>query len=251
MLLVDLFAPDADAEALRQQVWRWSRCRSSGAYFADRSQEIGMVEVDPARRLGAGRQDAGRVREFRTRYDLTVIGLRRGAAAHGSEPASSEELQVGDTLLVVGLWTRHPQAADATARDLIVLNLPAELDEVLPAAGKAPQALLCLLLVVGLMVSGVVPERAGGADRLPADGRCCGCVDFTSAYRSIHWKSLVLIVGMLPFSLALQRTGGVDLAADALIAVVGEAGAARRAGEPVRDHGASSACSSPTPPPRC
>ena len=29
---------------------------------------------------------------------------------------------------------------------------------------------------------------------------------------------------MLPFSLALQRTGGVDLAADALIAVVGGAG---------------------------
>ena len=29
---------------------------------------------------------------------------------------------------------------------------------------------------------------------------------------------------MLPFSLALQRTGGVDLAADALIAAVGGAG---------------------------
>jgi di/tricarboxylate transporter len=35
---------------------------------------------------------------------------------------------------------------------------------------------------------------------------------------------LVLIVGMLPFSLALQRTGGVDLAADALIQVIGGAG---------------------------
>ena len=40
-----------------------------------------------------------------------------------------------------------------------------------------------------------------------------GCVDFRSAYGSIHWQSLVLIVGMMPFSLALQRTGGVDLAA--------------------------------------
>ena len=39
-----------------------------------------------------------------------------------------------------------------------MLDLPAELDEVLPAAGKAPQALLCLVLVVGLMVSGVVPN---------------------------------------------------------------------------------------------
>ena len=50
-----------------------------------------------------------------------------------------------------------------------------------------------------------------------------GCVDFNSAYASINWKSLVLIVGMLPFSLALQRTGGVDLAADAVTHLAGEA----------------------------
>jgi di/tricarboxylate transporter len=42
------------------------------------------------------------------------------------------------------------------------------------------------------------------------------------AYRSISWKSLVLIVGMLPFSLALQRTGGIDLAANGILGVIGE-----------------------------
>jgi di/tricarboxylate transporter len=50
-----------------------------------------------------------------------------------------------------------------------------------------------------------------------------GCVDINSAYRAISWNTLVLIVGMLPFSIALQRTGGVDLAADALTVLVGEA----------------------------
>jgi di/tricarboxylate transporter len=48
-------------------------------------------------------------------------------------------------------------------------------------------------------------------------------VDFHSAYRSISWKTLILIVGMLPFSLALQRTGGVDLAADGVVQLVGDA----------------------------
>jgi di/tricarboxylate transporter len=43
-----------------------------------------------------------------------------------------------------------------------------------------------------------------------------------SAYNAISWKSLVLIVGMMPFSIALQRTGGVDLASDALLSLVGE-----------------------------
>src|SRR5690606_13524964 len=52
-----------------------------------------------------------------------------------------------------------------------------------------------------------------------------GCVDFNSAYRSINWKTIVLIVGMLPFSIALERTGGVDLAADGLMNLIGGAGA--------------------------
>jgi di/tricarboxylate transporter len=34
----------------------------------------------------------------------------------------------------------------------------------------------------------------------------------------------VLIVGMLPFSIALQKTGGVDLAADGLMVLTGGAG---------------------------
>ena len=51
-----------------------------------------------------------------------------------------------------------------------------------------------------------------------------GCVDLNSAYRAIDWKTIVLIVGMLPFSLALDRTGGVDLAADALMYAVGGKG---------------------------
>jgi di/tricarboxylate transporter len=48
------------------------------------------------------------------------------------------------------------------------------------------------------------------------------CIDVTSAYRAIHWQSLVLIVGMLPFALALERTGGMDLAAQTLLGAVGE-----------------------------
>lgn len=39
----------------------------------------------------------------------------------------------------------------------------------------------------------------------------------------IHRPTLLLIVGMLPFALALQRTGGVDLAVDAFLGVLGGA----------------------------
>jgi di/tricarboxylate transporter len=158
---------------------------------------------------------------FRSRYGLTAVGLKRGNQAR-SERLTDIELRIGDTLLLVGFWS-DIRKLQAHRRDLLVLNLPAELDEVLPAAARAPQALFCLLLVIGLMVSGIVPNVQAALLGCLLMG-VLGCVDFTSAYRSIHWPSLVLIVGMLPFATALQRTGGVDLAANTLIDLVGEAG---------------------------
>ena len=159
--------------------------------------------------------------EFRTRFGLTVIGLRRGNAAHARQPArrsAEDRRHVAADRAVEG----H-RAAQADGHDLAVINLPAELDEVLPAAGKAPQALFCLALVVGLMVSGLIPNVQAALIGCLLMG-ALGCVDLDSAYRSIDWKTIVLIVGMLPFSIALQRTGGVDLAADGLRALTAGAG---------------------------
>lgn len=158
--------------------------------------------------------------EVRSEYGLTVIGLRRGQAVHG-HGLRDETLKIGDTLLLVGFWT-DLKRVQTERTDLVVLNLPAELEEVLPAASKAPQALAVLALVVALMVSGVIPNVQAALIGCLLMG-LLGCIDLNSAYRSISWKTLVLIVGMLPFSIALQRTGGVDLAADALTALVGEA----------------------------
>jgi len=49
-----------------------------------------------------------------------------------------------------------------------------------------------------------------------------GCIDLASAYRAIHWPTLILIVGMLPFSIALQRTGGVEQASGAILHLLGD-----------------------------
>jgi di/tricarboxylate transporter len=220
ILLVDLFTPNADAEALRDK-YALEALPLTGAYFTDRSQEIGMAEVIlPATSDLVGKTVAGA--RFRDRYGLTVIGLRRGTVAH-ERGVQNEQLKVGDTLLVIGPW-RVIRRVQSDGRDLVVFNLPAEIDEVLPVAGKAPHAIFCLLLVVGLMVSGVVPNVQAALIGCLLMG-ALGCIDFTSAYRSIDWKTIVLIVGMLPFSLALQRTGGVEMMADGLMAVVGGAGA--------------------------
>jgi di/tricarboxylate transporter len=94
---------------------------------------------------------------------------------------------------------------------------------VLPVKGRALHAVACLALTIGLMVSGVIPNVQAALIGCLLMG-LFGCVDLNSAYRSIGWKTLVLIVGMLPFSLALKRTGGVDMAAEQLLSLMGEAG---------------------------
>ena len=59
--------------------------------------------------------------------------------------------------MLIGPW-KDIEKLRSDSRDLVIIKLPAELDEVLQVPGKAPHALACLALVVGLMVSGLVPN---------------------------------------------------------------------------------------------
>ncbi len=219
ILFIDLYTMDADVAELRHQ-YGLEELPLSGNYFTDRAQEIGMAEVIlPATSdlIGNTVVEA----DFRTRYRLNVIGLRRGSEAL-ERNLQHEDLKIGDTLLVIGPW-KEIRNLQSSGNDLVVFNLPAELDEVLPVAGKAMQAVFCLALVVGLMIGGIVPNVQAALIGCLLMG-ALGCVNLNSAYRSIDWKTIVLIVGMLPFSIALERTGGVEMAADGLMALVGGSG---------------------------
>lgn len=219
ILFVDLATPETDAEALRKR-YLLDPMPLSGAYFTDRSQDIGMAEVIvPATSTLADKTvvEGG----LRTRQGLSVIGLRRGSEAVEGN-LSEQRLNVGDTLLLIGPWKSLRQLGTGS-KDLVILNLPAEIEDVLPVPGKAVHALVVLLIVVGLMISGIVPNVQAAFIGCLLLG-ALGIVTMQTAYESIGWKTLVLIVGMMPFSLALQRTGGVDLIAEAVTRVIGGAG---------------------------
>jgi di/tricarboxylate transporter len=220
ILLVDSLREKTDAQSLANEYGlELLPLNPGGAYFADRAQQIGMVEVmlPPESPLVGS---TVRAAEVRTEYGLTVIGLRRGRKIFGRE-FRDETMRTGDTLLLIGFW-RDIMRLAATSRDVIVLNRPEEFEEILPAAGKAPYAIASTGLMVALMISGVVPTVHAALIGALLMG-LFGCIDLNSAYRSINWQSIVLIAGMLPFSTALQRTGAVDLAAEAMLAAVGEA----------------------------
>ncbi|TKI04752.1 SLC13 family permease [Martelella alba] len=192
-----------------------------GEYFSDQARDVGMAEVTlipDSALLGKSPRQVG----FRSRYGLNVVGIRRNGDALTGQ-FLDEEMALGDILLVIGDWKLIRQL-QLQKDDFIVLNLPAEVDDVAPAVSQAPHALFCLALMVAMMLVDKIPNPIAALITCLLMGKF-RCITVESAYRAIHWPSLILIVGMLPFALARQKTGGVDLAVRLLMDVSGGAGA--------------------------
>ena len=213
VLLIDMDRPEADVETLARE-YGMDLLPRTGTYFADRSQQMGLVEVMlpyESQFVGKTVVEAERLAQL----DLSVVGLRRGRKAQEPRNLREQVLKAGDTLLLAGRW-KTIRALQTGAQGLVVLNLPKEYDEVLPAARKAPYAVFTLGVVIVLMATGLVPNVQAALIGCLLMG-LFRCISLEQAYRSIQWKGLIMIVGMLPFALALDRTGGVDLAAQALV----------------------------------
>ncbi|HGH3372387.1 TPA: SLC13 family permease [Kluyvera cryocrescens] len=219
VLLIDMSAADIDLrQFISEQMLEPMVLR--GEYFSDQALDVGMAEVSlipESELLGKTVREMG----FRTRYGLNIVGMKRdGQALDGS--VVDEPLQLGDIMLVVGNWKLISQLAQ-NGRDFVVLNLPIEVSDASPAHSQAPHAIFCLVLMVALMLTDEIPNPIAAIIACLLMGKF-RCIDAQSAYKSIHWPSIILIVGMMPFALALQKTGGVDLIVKALMDIGGGQG---------------------------
>ncbi|ANQ85672.1 SLC13 family permease [Azoarcus olearius] len=217
VLLVDFARPDLDIASFVAEMRLQERAFRND-YFTDLSRELGLAEVvvpPESALIGKSILDL----RMRSQRGINVMGLRRNGQP--VEDVLNEKLRLGDTLLIAGSW-KSIRLLHTQAHDFLVLTLPAEIDEAAPAARRAPHALLCLALTVGLMISGVVPNVIAALIGCLLLG-ALRCIDMDTAYRSIHWQSLILIVGMLPFATALQKTGGIAWIVDGLLGLTGEA----------------------------
>ncbi len=219
VLLIDMSASDVDLrEFCREQMLEPMVLR--GEYFSEQSRDVGLAEVSmnpDSELLGKSLREI----KFRTRYGLNVVAIRReGSALPGK--IVDEPLRLGDVLLVIGDW-KLIRVLSTKPRNFIVLNLAAEIETVAPASSQAPHALFSLALMVALMVTNEVPNFIAALIACLLMGKF-RCIDMESAYRSIHWPSIILIVGMMPFAAALQKTGGIELIVNGLMDVAGSAG---------------------------
>lgn len=158
--------------------------------------------------------------EFRTRYGLLAIGLRRDGAAVADFEHS--ELQAGDVLLLYGPWDRIDALVEYN-HDFVVLEIPPERGDVVAAYEKAPVALTILSAMVLLTAFEIVPLVVSVLCAAMA-AVLSGCLSAQQAYRSVGLSSLVLVAGMLPLADALQQTGGSAMIVEGLVGTFGDAG---------------------------
>lgn len=149
--------------------------------------------------------------DFRDRYGLNIL------AAHRQGRAIREELPdlilaAGDTLLVQGPLAYLRQAGRGLNLVLVTHLGPAAGDRV---TRKARVAIGILALMVIGVASGLLPLDVASLAAAVAL-ILTGCISLTRAYRSIDGSVIVMIGGMLPLAVALEKTGAAELMAQPL-----------------------------------
>ncbi|MDD0825011.1 SLC13 family permease [Mannheimia sp. AT1] len=215
ILLLDTALDDETYQQYCEQL-NLRQIELKGEYFSSHSKSVGMAELSvmpEAECIGKTIREL----QFRSKYHLSVIGLKRGEEVIQQDLLDTP-LKFGDILLIMGVW-QQIHRLDKDNRDFFLLRTPEESKKAPPALSQAPHALFSVLVMVVLMITGIVPNVMAALIACLLLGKF-RCVDMKSAYDSIHMPSIVLIIGMMPFSIALQKTGGVDLTVRFLLDVM-------------------------------
>jgi di/tricarboxylate transporter len=155
--------------------------------------------------------------DFRGRYGLTVLAIWREETPIRGRIVN-EPLRLGDTLLVHGRRDRLEALRDDIS--FLVLKLP---EKNQPRLHKAPLNLLIfvsMITMVGLGWLHISVAAVLGAILSVVTG----CLNMDEAYKSIEWKSVYLIAGMLPMGLAMENTGTAAFLSEHIVAFAGQWG---------------------------
>jgi di/tricarboxylate transporter len=180
------------------------------------SQEVGLIEVtlSPQTRL-AGK--ALRQLEFRDKYGLQVLAIWREGKPYRSN-LRDMKLCFGDALLILG--RREKLLMLAREPDFLVL---AETMQAAHKTNKAPVAGMIMSAVIISVLFGGLPiaiAAVAGATLIVLTG----CMTMEEAYRSIEWRPVFLIAGMLPLGTAMHETGAAAFLAERMVAIAGQFG---------------------------
>jgi di/tricarboxylate transporter len=177
------------------------------------SEDVGLIEtvLSPHTTL-VGK--TLRELHFRAKYGLSVLAIWREGQAYRSN-LRDMALRFGDALLLYG--SRENLNMLGKEPDFVVLTEEAQ---------EAPRRDKTLLSVL-VMVAVLLPVILGWLNIAIAAVVgvvlmiLTGCLTIEEAHRSIEWKAIFLIAGMLPLGIALQNTGAANFLAQEMVNLVG------------------------------
>ena len=150
---------------------------------------------------------------------VTVLA-QRSAGSDELDLDLDRPLGAGDTLLMTGSL-KSLQRTARSRHDLVVLKDIQ--DDGADRAHLAPVAITIMLAMMLVMTLGLV-DHVIAVMVASVALILSRCVSVEEAYRSINWEAVVLIAAILPMATALDKTGGLAMAADALMASTGHFG---------------------------
>ncbi len=180
------------------------------------SEHVGLVEVVLSPRTTLAGKTLRQI-HFRDKYGLSVLAIWREGRAYRSE-LRDMALRFGDALLLYG--PRERLRVLGLEPDFLVLT---EAAQEAPRLNKAPIGLLIMAVVLIPVIFDWVPIAISAVVGVVLMV-LTRCLTMEEAYRSIEWKAVFLIAGMLPLGIAMEQTGAASFLAEGMVGLVGPAG---------------------------
>lgn len=160
---------------------------------------------------------------FRNLYNVNILGIQRHKQ-YILRDVKEERIQGGDVLLIQGKWEDINKMDEADGDEWVVVGQPAREEEKVLLTPKAPLAAIIMVAMVVVMVFGWLPPVVAvliAAILMILTG-CLRNVE--AAYKTINWESIVLFAGMIPLSIAMEKTGASALISGGIVSGLGQYG---------------------------
>ena len=181
------------------------------------SEDVGLLEAVVAPRSAAvGRTLKGL--DFHQHFGLRALAVwRAGQPIRSGLP--DLRLRLGDGLLLYG----PREKAQLLRNDPNFVVLSGEASQGPHRPRLAPLALGALLLMVGLVVSGLFPIHVAAftAATLVVLG---GALKMEEAYQAVEWRAVFLVAAILPVGMTMEHTGAAELVASTVASAAGGIG---------------------------
>jgi di/tricarboxylate transporter len=138
--------------------------------------------------------------DFNRDYGFTVLGISRHGQTIQERPMATP-LQFGDSLLLLGHISKLPHLEHNP--NLMLLG-----HQHFPMINRR-HALITVLLLAGVIFTAItgVLNPAISIPLAAVAVVLFGCVRLADAYNAVDWQAVVTAAGMIPFGLALEKTG--------------------------------------------